>query len=79
MQNKYEQFKNYPTEPGWYCIGWDREDKQEQESIGPDFHDILEFDGTQWFTEDGEEKDGVWCPLLQTHVAMNAADYYVKQ
>jgi hypothetical protein len=81
MENKYEQFKQYPTEPGWYCIGWDREDKEEQESFGPDFGEILLFDGKNWFTEDNELKLDIWVPSLQMKVGMGdgVADYYVKQ
>jgi len=77
--NKYEQFKQYPKEPGWYCIGWDREDTAEQEAIGPDMGNIHQFDGEFWTDEEGDSVDSLWCPLLQTHVAMDAADYYIKQ
>jgi len=41
----------YPTQPGWYCIGFDREDKELQADIGPDMGDILEFTGAEWLDE----------------------------
>lgn len=79
MSNKYEQFKQYPTEPGWYCIGWDREDPKDQEDFGPHFDDIYEFDGENWYDADGRDKDSLWDAVLQMPVSMGAADYYVKQ
>jgi hypothetical protein len=76
---KYDTYKRYPTEPGWYCIGWERLDKDEQGRFGPDMGDILYFDGSQWNTEFGEEVDSLFDAVLQDRVAMDAADYYVRQ
>jgi len=79
MGSKYEQFKQYPTQPGWYCIGWDREDQEEQQEQGPEFGGIYRFDGEDWFHEDGTEMDQVQYVLGIPHSVVKCADYYVKQ
>ena len=75
----YSKYKPYPTEPGWYCIGFDRYEKADQEAFGPDFGPILRFDGECWIDEAGEEHTSLFDPILQIHCGMDAADYYVKQ
>ena len=77
--NKYEQFKQYPTEPGWYCIGFDRDDSNEQAAFGPDFGPIWYFDGSDWTDESGEAREYLIDPCLNVRIAMDAADYYAKQ
>jgi len=69
----------YPTQPGWYCIGFDREDKELQADIGPDMGDILEFTGAEWLDENGDTVDSIYDPALRMSVAMDAADHYVHQ
>jgi hypothetical protein len=79
QMDKYAEYKAYPTRPGWYCIGWDREDQGQQVDLGPDFGEILYFDGSEWSTEDERAVEYLLDPLLQCRVAMDAADYYVLQ
>lgn len=64
---------NAPTVPGWYAIGF--RDEADEVQWGP----IYRFDGEAWFDDDDEEVTSLWDPLLQEHVAMNAADGYVRQ
>lgn len=79
QMSAYEQHRNYPTNPGWYCIGFDREDKEVQASIGPDFGQIYYYTGVEWTDDDGEPVDGFFDPSVQMRVATHAADYYWPQ
>ena len=75
----YSKYKQYPTEPGWYCIGWDREDKADQEAFGPDFGPIWYFNGSEWTDEDGELREYVIDPILDCRCEVASADYFAKQ
>lgn len=77
--NKYEQYATYPNEPGWYCLGWRREEKEDQEAFGPEFGPIWYFDGSEWVDEDGEIKEFLIDPMLDCRVEIRAADYFVRQ
>lgn len=77
MAHPYEQFKKYPINPGWFCLGFDRLDEQEQADIGPNMQGIYRFDGVDWYDECGEKIEGTYDPELGIDVGMTAADYYV--
>lgn len=77
MAHPYEQYKNYPVSPGWYCLGFDRLDDQMQADIGPAMEGIYRFDGQDWFDEYGDKKDGTYDSQLGIEVGMTGADYYV--
>lgn len=74
-----EQHKRYPSEPGWYCLGFDRMDPAEQADLGPHLEGIYQFTGEQWLDEHGEKVQDIYDPSLFLQVAITAADYYVKQ
>lgn len=69
----------YPTEPGWYCLGFDRLDSDEQAAIGPHMEGIYEFTGAEWLDANGAVVHSVYDPSLGLDVSMAAADYYVLQ
>lgn len=69
----------YPTEPGWYCLGFDRVDRNIQADIGPHMEGIYQFTGELWLEESGEPVDRIYDPSIGMFVAMSAADYYVRQ
>lgn len=69
----------YPTEPDWYCLGFDRFDSEEQASVGPHLESILLFTGQDWLDEEGNVQTQVYDPSIGHWVAMDAADYYVRQ
>lgn len=68
----------YPTEPGWYCLGFDRLDADEQADIGPHMEGIYRFTGSEWLDDYGDVIHGVYHPALFIDVGMSAADYYVR-
>jgi hypothetical protein len=60
-------------ENGWYVIGFERMDGT------PDYGPIYRYDGDgYWADESGEEIERLWDPILQTYVATDAADFYVR-
>lgn len=76
---RYDEYKKYPTAPGWYCIGMERMDGAEQERLGPDFGQIYHFDGAVWSDEAGDAVESIYDAALHLQVSMDAADYYVRQ
>ncbi|WP_063640280.1 hypothetical protein [Achromobacter insolitus] len=70
--------RQYPTEPGWYCLGFDRLDPHLQADIGPSMEGIYHFTGEHWLDESGDLVEGVYDPELGVDVSMSAADYYVR-
>ncbi len=77
MTNPYAKYKGYPTEPGWFCLGFDRLDPDLQADLGPSMEGIYRFDGQDWYDENGDKKEGTYDPELAVAVSMTCADYYV--
>lgn len=77
MAHPYAQHKDYPVNPGWYCLGFDRLDDPLQADIGPNMQGIYRFDGQVWYDEHDEKKEGTYDPELGINVGMTGADYYV--
>jgi len=60
-------------EQGWYVIGFDKLDGT------PDYGPIYRYHGEGcWSDESGEEIERLYDPILQTYVATDAADFYVR-
>lgn len=73
------KMNTYPTKAGWYCIGWNRLDTDDQANFGPDYQEIIYFDGKIWNDEEGREVEYLIDPVLSLRVAMDSADYYALQ
>lgn len=58
----------------WYCVGWDNDD-------GSTMWDaMIRYEGYGTFTgDDGNIVNGLYDPILQCLVAVNAADHYQLQ
>ena len=70
--------RQYPTDPGWYCLGFDRLDAQLQADIGPCMEGIYQYTGQHWLDESGDPVECIYDPVLGVDVSMSAADYYVR-
>lgn len=64
------EVNSLPT--GWYVIGFEKIDGT------PDYGPIYHCEDGYWTDEGGEEIDRLWDPILQTYVATDAADFYVR-
>jgi len=60
-------------EAGWYVIGFDNLDGT------PDYGPIYHYDGEGYWTDEAHEQiERLWDPILQTYIATDGADFYVK-
>lgn len=71
--------RQHPSEPGWYCLGFDRLDQSDQEVLGPQMEGIYEFTGQEWLDEDGSVVLDIYDPTLGMLIGISSADYYVRQ
>ena len=62
--------------PGWYACAFGNNEGELQWGAAQ----ILQYHGDgYWTDEDGNEKDRLFDPFLQTYVAMDAAEGYARQ
>lgn len=58
----------------WYAVGWKREGGEMQ------WDQLIRYEGDGCFSnDDGEEIESLFDPVLQTRVAVDAADAYAQQ
>lgn len=73
------ELTTYPTEPGWYCLGFDRLNPEEKAACGAHMEGIYQFTGEIWLDENSEPVQQVWDPALGMLVSITGADHYVRQ
>lgn len=76
MQIKQEH-QQAPTHDGWYVTAWNMGENGESGEWS--FGIFVQVEDGEFYDEDGELLESIFDPVLQIHVAADAADAYVPQ
>lgn len=57
----------------WYAVGWQMDDGSTS------WDQIVRYDGEGCWSDENGEIESLYDPILQTRVAMDAADVYAQQ